>query len=64
MRNAYSLTEGKERARAQARAVVLGANCSGLGSVSGPNPEQFGHQRHRGAARAPTTADSLPSVMQ
>jgi hypothetical protein len=37
------IIEGRECARAQARAVVLGANCLGLGPVSEPNPRQFGN---------------------
>ena len=56
--------EGRECARARAPAVVLGANWLGLPSVSDANPNRFGHQREKGAADAPTTSTSLPSMRQ
>jgi hypothetical protein len=66
LRGAYCRIEGRESPAAPGRAARgrPSANCPGLASVSGGNPGQFGHQRSRGAAGAPTTAHSLPSMMQ
>jgi hypothetical protein len=54
--------------RAQPLAVVLGANCFGLASVSEAKPKQFGRCQGRTARRmprrttasAPTASDSFP----
>ena len=60
-----SIIEGRECARAQAPAVVLGANCFGLGPVSAHKPKRFGNRPPpEPNARAPTAAHSLPSMRQ
>jgi hypothetical protein len=63
LRGANSITEGWQSASARLLAVVLGANCCRLGSISGPNPRQFGsREAQRATAGVPIAAHSLPSM--
>ncbi len=61
-----SIIEGRECARAQAPAVVLGANCVGISvPVSAQQSDAVrAPGRSRSRPRAPTTAHSLPSMRQ
>ena len=64
VRGVYGRIEGRQWAAVVAPAVVLGANCLGLGPVSEPNPRQFGNLDLAGSHGRSGRRYSLPSMKQ